>query len=169
MTKGEIITSVINRFDRPICVLEIGRIRATDAAHERGDGWSTLRFACHSLVDVLYSVDNDPETLKACATFHELQGSNVVYASSVKELGDIEPIDLLYLDAEEDAEATVVHFLSMQHGLADDAIVLMDDVYDGEKGDLIIPMLVDDGWSIEEIGPMAVACRRGGDRDADSV
>ena len=165
MTKGEIIMSVINRFDRQISVLEIGRIRATDSAHERGDGWSTLRFACSGLVEVLYSVDNNPETLKACATFPELNDSKVIYATSVKELGEIEPIDLLYLDAEEDAEATVVHFLSMKHGLSDDAIVLMDDVYDGKKGDLIIPLLVDEGWSIEELGPMAIACRQGGDSD----
>lgn len=168
MTKGEIITSVVNRFDRQIRVLEIGRIRATDTAHERGDGWSTLRFARNDLVDVLYSVDNNPATLDACATFHELSRKMVVYASSVKELGYLAPIDLLYLDAEEDAEATVGHFRSMEAYLAKDAIVLMDDVYDGVKGDLIVPLLEEEGWTIERLGPMAIA-KKDGESDADTV
>ena len=161
MTKGEIITSVVERFDRPIRVLEIGRLRAADSAHERGDGWSTLRFARSDKVEKLYSVDNNPDTLTVCKTFPELRWDKVVYAESVRELGEIEPIDLLYLDAEEDADATVVHFLSMKDGLSEDAIVLMDGVYDGIKGDNIIPLLVDEGWRVEEEGPMAIAYKGG--------
>lgn len=163
MTKGEIINSVIGRFDRPIRVLEIGRIRAADHAHERGDGWSTLQFARSDNVRLLYSVDNDPETLKVCATFPVLRGDKIVYSTSVKELEEIEPIDLLYLDAENDAEATVVHFRSMENSLSDDAIILIDDVYEGsgEKGDLIVPLLAYEGWMIERMGPMAIAIKGG--------
>jgi len=163
MTKGEIITSVVNRFDRKIRVLEIGRIRAADHGHEIGDGWSTLQFVRSGLVDVLYSVDNDPATLDVCARFQELSRKMVVFASSVKELGDLVPIDLLYLDAENDAEATVGHFRSMEGFLAEDAIVLIDDVYGGNgvKGDLIVPLLEKEGWTIEKLGPMAIAKKAG--------
>jgi len=159
MTKGEIINSVMARFDYPIRVLEIGRIRSTSLANERGDGWSTLWFALNCNVNILYSIDNNPATEKVCATFPALQDERIVYAPSVEDLGEIDPIDLLYLDAEDDAEATVGHFRSVEGNLADGAIVLIDDVYEcnGVKGDMLIPLLKDAGWEIEAIGPMAIA------------
>lgn len=161
MTKGEIITSIIERFDHPIRVLEIGRIRATDPAHEIGDGWSTLQFAKNGKVDVLYSIDNNPETLKACATFPEIRDNDkIVFLDSAEGLSGLE-FDLIYLDAEENAQATVDHFRSVEGLMADGCLVLMDDVRDGSKGDLLMPLLRDEDWAIEEVGPMAVAWKGG--------
>ena len=67
----------------------------------------------------------------------------------------------MYLDAENKAEATVEHFRSAERFLAPDAIVLIDDVYGGigVKGTLIIPLLEEEGWTVERMGPMAIARR----------
>jgi len=159
MKKSEIINGVLDRF-MPARVLEIGRIRSTQSCNEIGDGWSTLQFARHKAVKVLVSVDNDPRTLQVCAQFPELRADNrIMFRSSVDEVHR-SAFDLVYLDAEEDDEATVGHFRSIEGLLAEGAVVLMDDVYEGIKGDLLIPMLEKEGWTIEELGPMALATRK---------
>jgi len=91
-----------------------------------------------------------------------------VFSGSVENLC-LPPIDFLYLDAENDAEATVRHYHSVTCRLRGTAekldeipLILIDDVYslDGNKGDLIIPLLEKEGYEIEQIYPMALAKRR---------
>ena len=142
-----------------MAVLEIGRMRDISPEGEAGDGWSTLEFARSPKVASLYSVDNDPETLEVCARFPEL--SDVIYADSV---ANIDPpieglIDLLYLDAENDAEATVRHYDSIKGRLAPDVLIVIDDVTSplGVKGDLVIPLLESEGYQITHLSPMALA------------
>jgi len=190
MNKGEIIRSVVARFDCPIRVLEIGRLRNASPGYEVSDGWSTLQFARHPSVSLLVSIDNNPETLAACQNFPKLQVGNVVYGAGLKHVVlDGGPaleivgatdvlgasldrrfvpigIDLLYLDAADDAMETVSHFQVVGSWLSDQAMVLMDDVYSGElafsarsKGSRLVPQLEGEGWIIEQLGPMALAHR----------
>ena len=159
MPKNKIFDYVLDRYcESPVRVLEIGRMRNTAPFSEASDGWSTLQFARNSKVEVLYSVDNDPKTLKVCEQYPELADGKVVFAERVEDLR-WDQVDLLYLDAENSANATVGHYESMKGGLIDSAVILIDDVYspDGNKGNLIIPLLEKEGYMIEKIYPMALA------------
>lgn len=162
MPKNEIFDYVLNRYDSPVLVLEIGRIRDIRPQYEEGDGWSTLQFARHPMVNHFYSVDNDPKTKELCQSFIA-DSDKVTYSDSVGslELPMLPLIDFLYLDAENDAEATVRHYEEAKEYLMGDAVIPIDDVYspDGRKGELIIPLLEAKGYEIEMLWPMALARR----------
>jgi len=161
MQKHEVFGYVLDRCcDPPVTVLEIGRMRDARPQYKTGDGWSTLEFARSSKVGVLYSIDNDPKTLAVCSEFPELCTGKVVFSGGVETLS-LPQIDLLYLDAENDAEATVWHYETAREYLSADAVILIDDAHspEGKKGDLIIPLLEKEGYKIETIWPMALARR----------
>lgn len=175
MLKHKIVTWVLDRYcDGPVNALEIGRVRNSSPSYKTGDGWSTLKLERHPKVKVLYSLDNDLKTEAVCRSMIG-ESDKVVYADSVDDLialfsagvrrggvNDLPVIDFLYLDAENNAEATVGHYESVRGLLSEEAVVLIDDVYspDGKKGGLIIPLLEKEGYVIEEIYPMALARKR---------
>lgn len=161
MEKHEIFSYVIDRYcDPPVNVLEVGRIRNNALNYLRGDGWSTLQFARNEKVRVLYSIDNDPETLAVCSQYPELSSERIVFAGGLKGLY-LPPIDLLYLDAENEAGAIVRHYEAMRESLAVKAVILIDDTFHpAKKGDLIIPLLEKEGYQIKRIFPMALATKR---------
>ena len=168
MRKSEICTWVIDHYCKPpVTVLEIGRLRDIRPQYREGDGWSTLQFARSPKVAIIYSIDNDPQTLAACSQFPELaprtnQGK-VVYAEKVEEI-DPPPINFLYLDAENDAKAMANHYEAAKGFLAENALILIDDVYspEGVKGDILVPMLEKEGYEVQQIYPMALAIKRNG-------
>lgn len=159
MPKRDIFAWVLDRYcNAPVRVLEIGRIRNTRPQGERNDGWSTLHIAENPKVDLLYSIDNDPKTLDFC---HEIIPTAVEkkirYAERIEDYEEIEPINLLYLDAENEPEKIFAHYMAVSPYLAPGALILIDDVYDIGKGNIVVPYLKKHGYRIEKLYPMALA------------
>ena len=144
-------------------IVETGTIRAFGDAGLIGDGHSTLKFAdyCSKFGGRVYSVDIDPEAVALSSRM--VSGKypdvevNVIHSDSVVFLESFdEPIDVLYLDSANDANLILNEAKAALGCLHEDSIILIDDCFCEirkethgiQKGDLVIPFLEENGWTM---------------------
>ena len=141
-------------------IVETGTIRAFGDAGLIGDGHSTLKFAdyCSKFGGKVYSVDIDPEAVALSSWMVSRKYPdvevNVIHSDSVAFLESFdEPIDVLYLDSDNDANLILNEAKAALGCLHEDSIILIDDCfneneYHVEKGSLAIPFLEENGWTM---------------------
>jgi len=151
MNKYEVHIYIIDKYltKNRLSILEFGRIRNTSNDYFEGDGWSTLAYAKHPKVHHVASVDPDETTIKATEQVLSLQCclldqcKVVMYEYLSRPL---DPYDLVFFDAENDAEQQWdLYLLCLEFGAIDrKTFLLIDDVLSelGRKGDIIIPALM---------------------------
>ena len=143
-------------------IVETGTIRNHLDTYKYGDGHSTLRFAefVSRFGGELYSVDIDPmavvvskalvgkEFPDSMESIHIIESDSVAFLESFDE-----PIDVLYLDSDNDANLILNEAKAALGCLHEDSIILIDDCfneneYHVEKGSLAIPFLEENGWTM---------------------
>jgi predicted O-methyltransferase YrrM len=144
-------------------IVETGTIRAFGDAGLIGDGHSTLKFAdyCSKFGGKVYSVDIDPEAVALSSWMVSRKYPdvevNVIHSDSVAFLESFdEPIDVLYLDSDNDANLILNEAKAALGCLHEDSIILIDDCFCEvkkethgiQKGDLAIPFLEENGWTM---------------------
>ena len=97
----------LDRFDRPVGIIETGCVRQQD--NWAGDGQSTIlfdRYADFHAGSAVFSVDRDPEAAALCRSLvgervHIHVGDSLLYLKSLADHppGGLEFLDLLYLDS----------------------------------------------------------------------
>ena len=144
--------------NEPLAIVETGTIR--HHAWARSDGHSTIRFANYvrGCGGLLRSIDIDPHAVSISKSLvgdvgrHDIE---VIEANSVEWLAKNSGyIDILYLDSANDAELILAEAKAASAELTDEALILIDDTNTEQqagvqKGDLVIPWLLDNGWAIE--------------------
>jgi len=101
------IFAYLDRFDRPVGIVETGCVRQLD--NWMGDGQSTIlfdKYAEFHLGSAVFSVDRDPEAVALCRSLvgdrvHVHAGESVAYLKSLaaRPPSALEFLDLLYLDS----------------------------------------------------------------------
>lgn len=144
-------------------IVETGTIREVGDAGLIGDGHSTLKFAdyCSKFGGKVYSVDIDSESVALSSWMVSRKYPdvevNVIHSDSVAFLESFdEPIDVLYLDSDNDANLILNEAKAALGCLHEDSIILIDDCFSEEKkethgiqkGDLVIPFLEENGWQM---------------------
>ena len=145
----------------PKTIVETGTIRSHLWDYKVGDGHSTLRFAeyCSRFGGKLYSIDIYPHAVVVSKSLVEERFPNadveIIESDSVAYLKSFgEPIDVLYLDSDNDANLIFEELKACLGNLGPESVVLIDDCfkkgdYDVEKGELVIPYLEENGWIME--------------------
>ncbi len=148
----------------PLTIVETGTIRLHGDAGLIGDGHSTLKFAdyCSKFGGKTYSVDIDSEAVALSewmvgrkypeADVTVIESDSVAFLESFNE-----PIDILYLDSDNDAKLILNEAKAALGCLHEESIILIDDCFCEErkkthgiqKGDLVIPFLEENGWVME--------------------
>ena len=120
-----------------------------------------LKFAdyCSKFGGMVYSVDIDSEAVALSSWMVSRKYPdvevNVIHSDSVAFLESFdEPIDVLYLDSDNDANLILNEAKAALCNLHSESIVLIDDCFSAErkethkieKGDLVIPFLEENGW-----------------------
>ena len=161
--RGTTFNALFNLMQGPLTIVETGTIRGHLDDFKFGDGHSTLRFAEYvsRFGGKLYSVDIDPMAVmisKALCTkefpvieddVHIIESDSVTFLESFDE-----PIDILYLDSDNDANLILNEAKAGIRNLHEESIILIDDCfnkgnYHVEKGSLVIPFLEENGWQME--------------------
>ena len=160
MNKAHSIETALREIRKKrIAVLELGRIRNSKPHYSGRDGWSTLRFVEAECVKRLVSVDIDPKTRDVCMEFPQIANSEkIVFLDSVAEIGP-EVFDLIFLDTDNDPNEIFDLYVSLLGQTDGMTCVLIDDVYSqkGCKGDRLVPLLEEKGFTIVQFGVMAFA------------
>jgi len=140
-----------------IAIIEFGRMRNTSEAHKFGDGWSTYTYARSEKVKVLYSVDNNPETIQVCKEAIPVKDLNKIkFLSDYTEYSRRNELDLIFIDGPNESKINL-DFLDYIMPLAkDDAIISVDDYSIGNKHKEIEPILKDLGYKFDIVGDMIV-------------
>jgi predicted O-methyltransferase YrrM len=159
--RGITFNALFNLIQGPKTIVETGTIRSHLWDYKIGDGHSTLRFAeyCSRFGGKLYSIDIDPHAVVVSKSLVEERFPNadveVIESDSVAFLKSFEePIDVLYLDSDNDANLILEEAKAALCNLHPESIILIDDCfnkgsYDVEKGELVIPFLESEGWIME--------------------
>ena len=146
--------------EQGIIALETGRIRNPE--WKDSDGSSTDFLSGLHCVSTLISVDDDSENFSGYETtreyceevLSEAQLKKIVFLDGdsanviSNEIGDEVILDFVLLDSANDPETTFQEFLAVARFLNEKrAVVVIDDVSPpGQKGDKLIPYLVDLGF-----------------------
>jgi len=154
--------SLMGDMKDPLTIVETGTIRLYGAGGLVGDGHSTLRFAdyCSKFGGTVYSIDNDPEAVVLSSWMVGRQypeaDVKVIESDSVAFLESFEePIDILYLDSDNDADLILNEAKAALPHLHPESIILIDDCFEVGleeeplKGKLVIPFLEENGWIME--------------------
>ena len=143
-------------------IVETGTIRNHLDTYKYGDGHSTLKFAefVSRLGGELYSVDIDPMAVVVSKALvgkefsDSMESIHIIESDSVAFLESFEkPIDVLYLDSDNDANLILNEAKAALVCLHEESIILIDDCfneneYHVEKGSLAIPFLEENGWTM---------------------
>ena len=146
-------------------IVETGTIRNHLDTYKYGDGHSTLRFAefVSRFGGELYSVDIDPMAVVVSKALvgkefpDSMESIHIIESDSVAFLESFEkPIDVLYLDSANDANLILNEAKAALGCLHEDSIILIDDCFCEirkethgiQKGDLVIPFLEENGWTM---------------------
>jgi hypothetical protein len=137
------IFNYLDRFDRPVGIVETGCVRQQD--NWAGDGQSTILFDKYAElhpVSAVYSVDRDPLAVALCRSLvgervHVHNGESIAYLKSLADLlpCDLPSIDLLYLDSYDvnfdDPLPSAIHHLkelvAIVPALSAETLVVVDD------------------------------------------
>lgn len=161
VNRGTTFNALFNLIQGPKTIVETGTIRSHLWDYKIGDGHSTLRFAeyCSRFGGKLYSIDIDPHAVVVSKSLVAERFPNadveVIESDSVAYLKSFEdPIDVLYLDSDNDANLIFEELKAALSNLHPESIVLIDDCfkkgeYYVEKGELVIPYLEENGWVME--------------------
>jgi predicted O-methyltransferase YrrM len=161
VNRGTTFNALFNLIQGPKTIVETGTIRSHLWDYKIGDGHSTLRFAeyCSRFGGKLYSIDIDPHAVVVSKSLVAERFPNadveVIESDSVAYLKSFEdPIDVLYLDSDNDANLIFEELKAALSNLHSESVVLIDDCfkkgeYDVEKGELVIPYLEENGWVME--------------------
>lgn len=138
-------------------VLEVGVLRARDEEHLHGDGHSTLAFA-RLLAEMpgssLTGIDLEPGDARAAVDAEGLGGlCSFFRGDSVEIMRDLAGrglrFDVVYLDCDNSASATMREYLAALDLLARPGLIMGDDMNldhpEIRKGRILIPYLQEDG------------------------
>jgi predicted O-methyltransferase YrrM len=128
-TRDEVYQTILNQFQRPISILEIGVARDLGLYTRDSDGWSSVHFAQHiaQYGGKLDLVDIDPKSIENCKKLTE-GFTNVSYrvADGIQLLQNLtEYYDIINLDAGDDPFLTLVMY-NLAKSLNPKAIIIDD-------------------------------------------
>ena len=156
--------SLMSEMKPPLTIVETGTIRNHLESYAQGDGHSTLQFAkyVNNFGGEFYSVDIDPiavvvSTMVCTRDYPQAMNKvNIIESDSVAFLESFEePIDVLYLDSDNDANLILNEAKAALPHLHPESIILIDDCFEVGveeepfKGKLVIPFLEENGWIME--------------------
>jgi hypothetical protein len=146
----------MNKIDYYV-IVEVGTTRGGYGGGPKGDGWATLAWAwfTNKYGGEVHTIDIDDNCLDQCKAITK-NYSNIMYHNCTGEefLKSFKSkINLLYLDGSDDVNEMVDEYESCKELLLNSSLILLDDIpidYETSgKGQLIIPILLNDGWNIE--------------------
>ena len=146
-------------------IVEVGTSRNPNRSAMLADGWATRVFAWYAeqTGGSVISIDNNPRAIQSAMRICGRYADRVRFVRARAELvvGGLEP-DLLYMDGPSDAAVHLAVYHALRHT---PRLVLWDDIIlPGEtgpkwpprgrhapyavKGELAIPAMLDDGWTL---------------------
>jgi hypothetical protein len=165
------------RAAKGVLIVETGCANREDGWEE--DGLATVVFCEYgrSFSAAVLSIDIDPDAVAMCMMMLTVDGKapahvGVRCGDSVDELPALaHRIDLLYLDSL-DGTAAMKHVLKEYRGakawLGDGSLVLIDDVDKG-RANLVLPVMLADGWRVVMQTAKQVLLTRGNDEDSQAA
>lgn len=136
-------------------VLEFGCVRDSNPKAKETDGWSTLRWL--EANQRTFTVDRDEKAFEVCK---EVIGEYSEVGRWTKVICDLKDIpsfakefpygyvDLLYVDAA-DGEVLTTAVESTMALMSEKSLVLIDDIDGTDRGELLPPILLRNGYKLE--------------------
>jgi len=163
--KYEVFKDILDALPFGLVVLEYGRLRSASPGARNTDGWSTLEISKHEKVALLYSIDTDEKTRDVCQSLIPEEYSDKIFYSTTEHIVAEDSVDLLFLDADNNAEQCLALYQRALPYLKEDALILVDDVYGSSiyrKGDILVPLLENKGYKVLVYQPFALMIPVGG-------
>lgn len=136
------LTAIVNYAfpDRQnLVACEFGRIHRDGHADRAKYGWSTKQLAGHDKIREVHSIDPDPHTIATTRNVLTSQEWDKVKMAGHAVLDKMPAIDLLYLDASDDAMVNLQCFESVIPRLSNLAVIAINGAGDGRKPLLVRP------------------------------